>query len=307
MTGFRAIRAPFESLPGALRGALWMLLAAAFFSAMTACIRYLSEIGFHPLMTSFYRSVIGIALLLPFVLRRGTAGLRTKRHGLFLFRGLASAMAQAAFFVSVAILPLADAVSLTFTAPLFGALLAVVFLGEIVDMRRAGVLLVGFLGVLIILRPGFKDVDWQFLMPLVAAFGMGLIWVLVKQLSATEPTDRIVFYMIAYTVPVSFAMALFVWQTPTLEHLFWLAVTAAVANAGQFAMTNSYRAAEATAVFPFDFARLPLTAFLAYLVFAQGLDLWTWLGALVIFCASAHQMRAESRRRPDAGRARGEE
>ena len=115
---------------------------------------------------------------------------------------------------------------------------------------------------------------------------------------ATETTEKIVFYMILYTVPVSFAMALFVWQTPTWEHLAWLVVTALVANAGQFAMTNSYRAAEATAVFPFDFARLPFTALLAWIVFAEALDLWTWLGAAVIFVASAQQMRSESRRRP---------
>ena len=292
-----ALRDLFDRMPGALRGALWMLLAAAFFSAMTACIRHLAEIGFHPLMTSFYRSIIGMALLLPFVLRRGIAGLRTQRHGLFMGRGMASAVAQAAFFLAVAFLPLADAVSLTFTAPLFGAMLAVLFLGEAVDLRRAVVLAVGFLGVLIILRPGFKDVDWQFSMPLAAALGMAVIWVLVKRLSATEPTERIVFYMIAYTVPVSFAMALFVWQTPTLEQLGWLAVTALVANAGQFAMTNSYRAAEAISVFPFDFARLPLTALLAWFAFAEALDLWTWLGAAVIFAASAQQMRAESRRR----------
>lgn len=293
----------FDRLPGALRGALWMLLAAAFFSAMTACIRHLAETGFHPLMTSFYRSVIGLVLLAPFFLRRGTSVLRTERHGLFLFRGMTSAAAQAAFFFAVAFLPLADAVSLTFTAPLFGALLAVLFLGEIVGPRRAAVLAAGFLGVLIILRPGFKEVDWTFAMPLLAAFGMGLIWVLVKRLAETEPTERIVFYMILYTVPVSFVMALFVWQTPTWNHLSWLVVTALVANAGQFAMTNSYRAAEATAVFPFDFARLPFTALLAWLAFAEALDLWTWLGALVIFIASAQQMRAESRRRPaEAGK-----
>ncbi|MDE0059096.1 MAG: DMT family transporter [Defluviicoccus sp.] len=286
----------FRRMPGAVRGALWMLLAAAFFSAMTACIRHLAETGFHPLMTSFWRSVIGMALLLPFFLRQGVAGLATKRHGLFLGRGLASAAAQAAFFLAVAFLPLADAVSLTFTAPLFGALLAVLFLGESVGLRRAAVLAAGFLGVLVILRPGFKEVDWQFSMPLVAALGMATIWILVKRLSATEPTERIVFYMIAYTVPVSFAMALFVWQTPTLEQLAWLVVTAVVANSGQFAMTNSYRAAEATSVFPFDFARLPLTALLAWLAFTETPDLWTWAGAAIIFAASAQQMRAERRR-----------
>ena len=289
-------------MPGALKGALWMLLAAAFFSGMTAGIRHLAELGFHPLMTSFYRSVIGLVLLAPFFLRRGAQGLKTRRHGLFFGRGMASAVAQAAFFFAVATLPLADAVSLTFTAPLFGALLAVIFLGEAVDTRRVAVLAIGFVGVLIILRPGFKDVDWQFSAPLAAAFGMAVIWVLVKRLAATEPTERIVFYMILYTVPVSFAMALFVWQTPSAEQLVWLVVTALVANAGQFAMTNSYRAAEAISVFPFDFARLPLTALLAWIAFAEALDYWTWLGAAVIFAASAQQMRAESRRRtPESG------
>jgi len=281
-------------MPAAVRGALWMLLAALAFSGMGACVRYLAT-DLHPLVSGFFRSSIGMVLMLPFFLRAGRGRLRTARHGLFALRGVASSIGQALYFLSVAVLPLADAVSLTFTAPLFGAVLAALVLGEAVTPRRIAVLVFGFLGVLIILRPGFQTVDSATALPLLAALSMGLIWILVKKLAATEPTERIVFYMIAYTVPITLTMALFVWQTPRLEHVPWLILLAVCANIGQFAMTNSYRSADATAVFPFDFARLPFTAVLAYFVFAQSTDLWTWVGAIVIFTASAYQMRREAR------------
>lgn len=282
-------------MPPAVRGALWMLLAALAFSGMGACIRTLAGADLHPLVTSFFRSAIGLVLMMPFFMRTGWAGLKTQRHGLLVLRGGASAVAQAFYFISVALLPLADAVSLTFTAPLFGAVLAVLLLGEALNARRVAVTAIGFVGVVIILRPGFQALDATAGLPLMAAISMSIVWILVKKLSATESTEAIVFYMIVYTVPIGLVMALFVWQTPRLEHVPWLVLTAVCANVGQFAMTNSYRAAEATAVFPFDFARLPFTAVLAYFMFSQTPDLWTWIGAIVIFGASAHQMGSEAR------------
>ena len=281
-------------MPSAVRGALWMLLAALAFSGMGACVRYLAT-DLHPLVTSFFRAAIGMVLLLPFLVRAGRGGLCTRRHSLFALRGAMSAVGQALYFLSVALLPLADAVSLTFTAPLFGVLLAVLLLGEAVGPRRIVLTAIGFIGVLIILRPGFQTVDNAVSLPLLAALSLGLIWIMVKKLSASEPTERILFYMILYTVPASLAMALFVWQTPRLEHVPWLILLAVCANVGQWAMTNSYRTADATAVFPFDFARLPFTAVLAYFIFAQTPDLWTWVGAIVIFGASAHQMHSEAK------------
>lgn len=282
-------------MPPAVRGALWMLLAALAFSGMGACIRTLAAADLHPLVTSFFRSAIGLVLMAPFFMRIGWAGLRSRRHGLLAVRGLTSSVAQALYFISVAILPLAEAVSLTFTAPLFGAVLAVVVLGEAQNARRIAVTAIGFAGVVIILRPGFQALDGAAAMPLLAAIAMSVVWIMVKKLSATESTEAIVLYMIVYTVPIGLAMALLVWQTPRLEHVPWLLATAVCANVGQIAMTNSYRAAEASAVFPFDFARLPFTAVLAYFMFSQTPDLWTWIGAIVIFAASAHQMRGEAR------------
>ena len=154
---------------------------------------------------------------------------------------------------------------------------------------------VGFCGVLIVLRPGFAEVTLVTLTPLMAALSMSFIWVFVKMLARTEPTERIVFYMMAYTIPISLVPALFVWTTPALVHVPWLIGLPVVANLGQVAMTNAYRAADAMAVFPFDFARLPFTALIAYAAFAQRPDAWTWLGAVVIFASTFFVVRHEAR------------
>jgi drug/metabolite transporter (DMT)-like permease len=294
MPSLVSLRSSFDQLPAAVRGALWMLLAAAMFACMGGLIRFLSN-DIHPLVTGFFRSVFGMILILPFMAKFGFGMMRTRRHGLFLLRGVASGLGQAFYFMAMAFLPLADAVSLTFTAPLFGVVLAVALLGEKFRLPRWIATVVGFAGVLIVLRPGFAEVTLVTLTPLLAAFSMSFIWVFVKMLSKTEPTERIVFYMMAYTIPTSLVPALFVWTTPPLELVPWLVVLAVFANLGQVAMTNAYRAAEATAVFPFDFARLPFTALIAFFAFSQTPDIWTWLGALVIFGSTVYIVRHEAR------------
>ena len=290
-----ALKSSFAALPAPLRGALWSLLAAACFAAMGGGVRALAETGMHPLETSLFRSVFGLVLLLPFMARVGFGSIRTERHGLFMLRGVASAISQAFYFVAIAYLPMADAISLTFAGPLFGTVLAVIVLGEVLRTRRWVATLIGFAGVLIILRPGFAEVSLLTATPLCAAAALGFVWIFVKMLSATEPTERVLFYMMIYTLPLNLIPALFVWTTPTPDQYLWLLGTAVVANLGQYAMTNSYRAAEATAVFPYDFARLPFTALIAWFAFAQAPDGWTWAGAVVIFGSTFYIMRREAR------------
>lgn len=274
-----------------------MLLAAASFACMGGSIRFLAESGVHPLVTSFFRSALGFFMLSPWIVRAGFDIMRTRKHGLFAARGLVSAVSQAFYFIAISVLPMADAVSLTFTAPLFGTLLAVLILGEVVRMRRAAALLLGFAGVLVVLRPGFSEITWMTATPLLAAVGMAGSWVLVKKLSATEPAERVVFYMVAYTVPFGLAGALLVWEMPEWRHVPWLIAAAAFGNYGQFAMTRAYGSADATAIFPYDFARLPFTAIIAYLLFAQEPMIWTWVGGALIFCSSAYITHREARQR----------
>ena len=297
MSSLNSFRSSFELLPGSIRGAIWMLFAAAMFACMGGFIRHLAS-DIHPLVVAFFRSVIGMVLILPFMARTGLVIMRTRRHGIFFLRGIVSALGQAFYFLALAFLPMTDAISLTFTAPLFGVVLAVAFLGENFRMPHWIATLVGFIGVLIVLRPGFGGVTLVTLTPLMAALSMSFIWIFVKILAKTEPTQRIVFYMMVYAIPASLLPALFVWTTPALEHIPSLVGLAAVANLGQIGMTNAYRAADATAVFPFDFARLPFTALIAYFAFAEAPDAWSWLGAMVIFGSTIYVVRHEARSVP---------
>lgn len=278
MSRLGSFRTSLTALPGPVRGALWSLMAAACFAAMGGCVRAQAESGMHPPETSFFRSLIGLALLLPFMLR-----------------GLASAVSQAFYFVAIAFLPMAAAISLTFAGPLFGTVLAVIVLGEVLHARRWAATLVGFAGVLVILRPGFAEVSLLTLTPLCAALSLGFVWIYVKKLSPTEPTERVLFYMMVYTLRLNLVPALFVWTAPTLDQYLWLLGTAVVANLGQYAMTNSYRTADATAIFPNDFAHLPFTALIAWFAFAQTPDGWTWAGAVVIFGSTVYIMQREAR------------
>lgn len=285
MSLFSPAAAAFNALPGAVRAGLWMLCGAAMFAAMSGCIKAL-EPDIHPLQAAFFRSILGALLMLPWLLRTGSTILGTTRHGLYLARAFASTAAQIGVFLAVAWMPMADAIALTFTAPLFATLLAVPLLGETLRARRWVATLVGFAGVLVIVRPGFAVFDPVAAAPLLGALGLAFVFIIVKKLSATEPTERIVFYMVAYMAPITLVPALFVWETPGWRHLPWILGVAVTANLVQFFITKAYGAADATAVVPFDFLRLPFTALVGYLAFAQVPDPWTGIGAVVIFGAS---------------------
>lgn len=287
--------------PGAaVQGAIWMLLAAAAFAGMGGCIRYLAESGIHPLVAGFFRSLLGILFLTPWIMRMGMDFMRTERHGLFCVRGLISMGGQSLYFISIAFLPMADAVSLTFTAPLFGTLLAAMLLGEVLRLRRAGAMLMGFCGALIVLRPGFNEVTLLTATPILAAVCIAAIWILVKMLSETEPAERVLFYMVAYTLPFSFIASLFYWTTPGWSDVPWLVGMAICGNFGQYAMARAYGKADATAIFPYDFARLPFTAIIAFFLFAQEPLIWTWIGGALIFGSSAYITHREAKLRGTA-------
>jgi drug/metabolite transporter (DMT)-like permease len=200
-------------------------------------------------------------------------------------------------------MPMADAIALTFTAPLFGLLLAAPLLGERLQLRRALATVVGFVGVLIIVRPGLVALSPVAAIPLAAAIGLAFVFIILKKLSRSEPTERIVFYMVVYMTPITLVPALFVWTTPSLHHVPLILGLAVSANLVQFSVTKAYAAADATVVMPYDFLRLPFTALVGYLAFAQLPDPYTWMGAAVIFGASLYVARREARANRAAARA----
>ncbi len=283
-------------LPGNVRGALWMLAAVSVFSTMDAVIKLLGQ-SLDSFQIALFRCVFGGIAILPFALRGGFGALRTRRPGGHLARALIGYTAMVFGFYAVTQLPLADATALSFTRPLFMIVLAVLFLGEQVRWRRWSATAVGFLGVLVMARPGEADIDIATLSAIAASLFVAGVGVMLKRLAATERPETIIFYFTVISSLLALGPAIYVWRTPTPLEFFGLAAIGALGSLGQYFTIRSYRIAEATAVDPVDYARLLLAAAFGFLLFREVPDRWSLMGALIIIASTLYITRREARLR----------
>ena len=251
-----AFRAPE---PNFVLAVALMILASVFFAGMAGLIRYGSQ-DLHPFQLAFLRSAFGILFMLPWLMKAGVGTLKTSRIGLISIRGLMAASAMFAFFWALSVMPLAEAVALSFTAPFFVTILAVVFLHEVVRARRWTAVAVGFVGAMIVLRPDGGTVAWPALAVLFSALMMAGSIICIKKLSRTEPANAIYLWMVIYLAPITFVPALFVWRHPNWEQLGVAAGIGFAGTVGHLLMTRAFGMAETTALMPFDFARLIFSA-----------------------------------------------
>ena len=277
-----------------IRGALWMVAAGGCFAIGNSLLRYLTG-QIHPYEVAFFQYGIALLILMPWVVVRGLASVRTGRPVLQVLRVAAAASGVLFLTLGFQSLPVAEVVALTFAAPLFAVVGAALVLKETVGWRRWAATAIGFVGVLVVLRPGAEAFRPEGGYPLAAAFFFAASSLMVKRLSATESPGSIVFYLLALMTPMLLVPAIPVWQAPTAElwpHLLALGLTAAAA---QFALTHAFAAADASFLGPFDFARLPLSAVVAFAAFGETPDRYLWLGAALILAAALYLARHESR------------
>jgi len=290
-------------LSAPLKGALYMTAAAFFFSIMNYLVRLAGQ-ELSPIEVAFFRNLFALLFMMPWLLRVGRSGLATRRLGGHVWRALFGMGAMFCWFYSVTLMPLAEAVSLNFTVPLFATAGAALVLGEVVRARRWTATAVGFLGVLVILRPGFTDVTWVTGLPILAAAFMACATLFVKSLSETESPNTIVLYMNLLLTPLSLVPAVFVWQWPSTTTLSYMAMLGLLAAAAHIALTRAYAVADASAVLPLDYTRLPFVAAIAFLAFGEVPDLWTWVGAGIIAGSALYIAHREMRITRSQGAAR---
>jgi drug/metabolite transporter (DMT)-like permease len=288
------LRRQRKELPAAIKGGLWMSAAAAAFTIMTTLIREAAK-GVHPFEIAFFRALVNLVLMLPFAIRTGSAGLKTNNHKAYALRGVCGLAFLMTYFTGAAIIPIAESQALTFTSPLWGTLLAVLFLGERLTLARALAVVVGFAGVLIILRPGVVQVSLGGLLVLAGALTAAASNTIVKFTTRTDHPDAIVFYQMVYVTPLICVPALYVWTWPNLEQVLLMVGVGFFATLNQRFLSRAYAAADAIAVLPFEFARLPFAVVIGFLAFRELPDIWACLGGAVIFSASLYMVRQETR------------
>jgi drug/metabolite transporter (DMT)-like permease len=262
-----------------------MLLCGLSMSAMHASIRHVSA-GLHPFEIAFFRLVFGLLPLLPWFIKLGWSPLKTKRPGMIVFRGVLNLVCMLAFFVALAITPLAEVTVLVFTAPIFATMLAVFVFGEKVGLLRWGAIGFGFLGALVVLRPGFEALSLGSALALFAAIVWGVCLIIIKSLGKTDSSLTITVYMSLVMAPLSLLPAVLVWQWPTAEQFLWLAAIGIFGGIGQMAMAEALRIGDTHVVMPIDFVRLIWISAIAYVVFAEVPGFYTWLGGAMIFAAT---------------------
>lgn len=283
--------------PSFVRGALLVTAAACVFAVMSALIRLGSE-ELHPFQLAFFRNLFGLLIILPWLQKSGIASLRTERRGLYFLRAVIGTCTMLGFFWTLSVLPLASAVALSFTAPLFVTIGAALFLKEAVGSRRWTATLVGFLGTLIILRPGSDTISAPALVALAAAGAMACSVLIIKVLSRTEPSNAIVAYMVLMMTPLSLLPAVLVWEWPSPQTWLIAVAIGLFGTGAHMLFTRGIQLADASLVMPFDFVRLPLVALIGWLLFGQTVDALTWVGAIVIFGAGVYIAHREGRRKP---------
>jgi len=280
-------------LPGNVRGAVWIMLAACLFTIMGALIKTVGA-RLDSLQIGFFRCALGLAVILPFMLRAGPAAFRTERPLMHLWRGLLGTTAMFCGFYAVTHLPLADATAIGFANTLFMIVLAVLFLGEQVRWRRWTATGVGFVGVLVMVGPAGQS---QVLPMAIALFGtlcVAIVSVVIKKLSRTESPLSILFSFGVVSTVASAGPAIVVWQTPTLGELGLMFLIAAIGTVAQNCGIRGYRAGEATAVAPFDYCRLLFAGALGYLMFGDVPSPQTLMGAGLIVTATLYIARREA-------------
>lgn len=249
---------------------------------MHGLVRFVSE-ALPPFQIAFFRNVFGLAFLLPLLMRSRFTILRTKKIGLHALRGVLNIGAMLMFFTALSISPIAKVTALSFTAPIFMAILSVLVLGERFRIYRWLAILFGFVGILIILRPGLVVIDAGALLVTCAAALWAVAMILIKILSRTESSLTIVAYMGIFLGVFSILPALWVWQPFSLQTLGWMVLIGLFGSIAQMSISQSLKETDPTALMPFDFLKLIWTALIGVWFFAEVPDIYTWIGAAVIF------------------------
>jgi drug/metabolite transporter (DMT)-like permease len=279
--GTARIRARWLELSGNSRGALWMIASGLGFSIMAVGIKLLGH-RLDSFQIAFFRVVIGFVAILPFIAGSGLAQLRTRHLPVHFVRGVFGLTAMYCSYYAIARMPLADYTALSFTKPLFAVVLAILILGETVRWRRWTATALGFVGVLIMVRPGAGTFQPAALAALVDAFSIAFLITLVKRLPPQETPLGMLFYFGVFATVLAAGPAIYYWQWPTLYEWSLLIGVGALGALSQSFWIRSFRAGEASVVAPFDYLRLPIAATIGFIGFTELPTVWTFVGAGVI-------------------------
>ncbi|MDC0033129.1 DMT family transporter [Alphaproteobacteria bacterium] len=268
-----------------LRGSLWGLGMVAGLGGVSIAVRALKpDIAIQELL--FFRAFIGLIAITIIMAPKGWRLLIPRRPGLQVIRNLFHVSAQYCMFSAVVIIPLAEVTSIEFTIPLITALMAAALLKEQIGRTRWTGMIVGFIGVLFVVRPGFEVVPPAMLIAIFGAVLFSYNNILVKKLSEVEEAGTMVFVMNVIQSLVLIGPAYLAWTTPEWHHVPWLLLLGLSGILTHYCLSRALAIADTSVVLPLDFLRLPIIALIAYWVWDETFSPWSAVGAVIIVASS---------------------
>ena len=276
---------------------LFMVLSGIFATSMHCLIRFATEEN-HPFEVAFFRTIFVLLIFLPFVVKNGFKTLKPNNIKLQSYRAIIGSVAMLCMFYGLSITELAKATALMFTVPIFATILAIIFLKEVVGIRRWSAMFVGFFGALIVLRP---DIELGF-GPLLILCG-SLMWsssvLMAKKLTQTDSTLSITFWQAAGLIPATFILATQVWQWPNLDQLIMFLLIAIAGTLTHWFLNEALKRAEISALLPLDYLRLIWSVSLGLIFFNEIPPAGLWFGAALILGASTYIGVRQAKKKKD--------
>lgn len=281
-------------MPQHLQAVLWMGGTLISLSLMALSARELSVV-YDTMQILFVRNVVGFLVVLLIMLRKGPSIARTQRVGMHALRNLVHISGVASWFYGISLLPLAEVFVLESTLPIWVVILAVPFLGERITRPRTAAVVLGFAGILVILRPGLAIIDPAALIVLGGAVGFASANVATKALTRTDGPLTILFWMFLLQLSASAAVAAPGIFMPPAEMWIWIAAVGLTGISAHYCTARSLALADASLVIPLHYIRVPLIAALGWLLYDETVEIWLWIGAAIIFAGTMITVRGDRR------------
>jgi drug/metabolite transporter (DMT)-like permease len=233
-----------------------------------------------------FRSLFALLVLTPIVLHHGDISRRFVNVRLNILRNIVHYAAQYSWFLALSLIPLAQVVSIEFTMPIWGAVIAALFLGERLTRFKAVAITLGFLGILLIVKPGTSQIDEGHIVALMAAFGFAVSVAMTKVITRTDSALTVIFLMFLIQTVIGAVPAIMTWKWPEPHNWIWVLVVASAGTFSHYCLSKAISLADMTIVTPLDFLRVPLTVLVGYWLYREGFDIYSILGTLLILGAN---------------------
>lgn len=301
-----ALPGPMPTFSAPVLATLLMLAATSISGLQNCVMRVLADHGFHAFQITLFRNLFGLISVAAIILWTDRKFPKTHRFWPITLSCFLHVGAMIAFLYGLVLLPLNESAALSFAAPLFVTIGAALFLGETVRARRWSAVAAGFVGVLIILRPGYIPISFGAVMILSSCMMGAAVTLMFKTFAGNERPEALIFYQCLIATGLSLPGGAWEWVTPGLADLGLLALIGLIATFGWMCFLKACKLVDASAIQPIEFVKLPSVALFAYLLFGETPDKWVWLGASVIFAANlyiAHREAVVARQRAAGERA----